>query len=218
MTKTAHVDNFKDFFKKYPIITFEKGERVIRPGELETNVVLIKSGIVRIHTIAKKGKEVAITCLNSDHYNGIVLGLAPFMNRYYLQALTTTEIWKVSKKEFIHYAERHPQAYQDLTKSLMILIKDLFYQVEWLKTGSASEKIATLIYNLATRIGVDVNGIQVISIKTTHQEIAQLAGLTRETVTTHINKLKKKGIVSYEDNTIQVKNLNLLKAQFSIDG
>lgn len=216
MITNSENGNFEAFFNQFPVITFEKGERVVRPGELETNIVLIKSGVLRVYTTSKRGKKIAITCLNPPLYKNFILGLAPFFNKYYIEALTPVEIWKTPKKEFLNYAEKHSNAYISLVQSLHIIIKDLYYQIEWLKTGNACQKIATLLYNLATRLGKNVKGIRVVEIKTTHQELASLSGLTRETVTAKLNKLKKKKIIQYKDGIIKVANINRLKAESNL--
>lgn len=205
--------DIKNFVQKYPILTFDSGERLIRPRELETDVILIKSGVVRLYATSKEGKEIAITCLIPTEYKNLVLGLDGNTQRYYAEAVTRVEIWRAPKKDFLAYAAENLKVYEELSASLLIMIKDLYYQIEWLKKGNAYNKVATLIYNIAKNLGVDKNNARQVEIKTTHQDLATLSGLTRETITTQMNRLRKKKIVVYQDSTIIVQDMNTLREE-----
>ena len=60
--------------------------------------------------------------------------------------------------------------------------------------------------NLATKIGVRVGYEILIPIVTTHQDIADLLGMSRQTVTTSLNTLKKENAIYYSRSRIIIRN------------
>lgn len=203
-----------NFFKKYPLIKFEKGERVVRPKQLENNVMLIKSGLVRVFSLSNKGENTALTCLNSTAYGGLVLGLYHgIFNHYYVQALSPVEAWDAPKSNFFKFLDKNPQASMEVMMNQSLLISDLYCQIQWLKTGTAYNKVAALLYSMGTHLSIEVKGKKQVGVKTTHQDLADLSGLTRETITAQVNKLRKKKIIEYKNSVITIPSLDQLKAE-----
>ena len=59
-------------------------------------------------------------------------------------------------------------------------------------------RLTTLLKDLAEKYGEDVEGGRKIAIKLSHQELANLIGATRETVTLELNNMKRRGDIVME--------------------
>jgi CRP/FNR family transcriptional regulator len=83
--------------------------------------------------------------------------------------------------------------------------------------GNARIKVTTVILTCAKRFGKkQKNGDLVIQILLTHKNIASLSGLTRETTTLEIEKLKKEKIITYKNRLLVIKNLAKLEEGLDI--
>ena len=65
---------------------------------------------------------------------------------------------------------------------------------------SASYRIKTVLLMLSDRHGEKTGKSIMLSIQITHQDIADMTGLTRETVTKIMNEMKEKGAISVLEN------------------
>lgn len=70
---------------------------------------------------------------------------------------------------------------------------------------SVSEKLARLLLQWAPD-GRVVDGTIRLKLALTHEEMAQLIGTSRETVTRILSQLKKKGVLDLTGSTLIIKN------------
>lgn len=198
---------FNNFIDKFPIIKYKKGDRVKDPFESLSNLVYIRSGILKIFTVTKKGEEVIISYFNPCAYPEIIFGIStPFINQYFIEALTEVEIQQISKSDFAKITKRYPEIYLQLSRNLLVVIRGLFEQVKYLKIGNSYSKILTAIFYLTSTCGKLINNSATISFRITHQMIADFTGLTRETVTTQLNNLEKKGLIEFKKGSLTIKD------------
>jgi CRP/FNR family transcriptional regulator, cyclic AMP receptor protein len=77
-------------------------------------------------------------------------------------------------------------------------------------TGSAKEKLAVFLLDLAKSGRPGPNRTKV-TIAMTHEQIAQILGATRETVTRQITALKKDGIIEAKGSSVTIKDQRRLE-------
>jgi CRP/FNR family transcriptional regulator len=73
-------------------------------------------------------------------------------------------------------------------------------RIETLSAQSARQKVAALLKYLADKTGEVQNGKTRLNLPLTSQEIADMCGLTRETASMQLQRLKKEGVVSGRRN------------------
>ena len=88
--------------------------------------------------------------------------------------------------------------------------------MEQLLLGDAKEKVGTTLFLLAKRFG-EKNGGQkiIIMLPMTHQGIAGLSGLSRETTSLEMKKLEREGIISKHNRHIVINKMRKLKPNSS---
>ncbi|HSW96747.1 MAG TPA: Crp/Fnr family transcriptional regulator [Candidatus Saccharimonadales bacterium] len=206
-------ENIGNFFEKYPVMKFQKGEKVVRPGILASNVLYIKSGFIRLYIVSKEAKDVTICFLNASKLKNVIMGISSRFNKYSVEALTELEVVQVPQEAFIAYIYQKPAVFAGFSKSLFELADTLFEQSAWLKSGDSYTKVASAIYYLHRDFSTVVDNTRQIDLKLTHHMLASLTGLTRETVTLQMNVLQKKGIIQYRNNYVHVHNYLQLKVE-----
>jgi CRP/FNR family transcriptional regulator len=84
--------------------------------------------------------------------------------------------------------------------------------MESLLLGNAKEKVAATLFILTKRFG-EKNGGESIVIKlpVTHQAIASLAGLSRETTSLEMKKLEREGVIARQNRHVIVHKLGRLR-------
>ena len=79
-----------------------------------------------------------------------------------------------------------------------------------LVSDDVSTRIAKLILRLSARYGTRVGKEVFLNIPLTHQEIADMVGTSRQTVTTVLSTLKRQGVLSIDNRRIHIESEELL--------
>ncbi len=91
---------------------------------------------------------------------------------------------------------------------------DLENKLETLVFRDVTSKLAELLLNLASEYGVEESRGTLIALKITHQELANLIGSTRETVSLTLSQFKQKDMLTTEGRKVIVTNRESLRALY----
>ena len=206
--------NLDTFCSQYKEINYKKGDIVIRGDDAPTGVYLIKSGIVKMSSIAEDGNELAVNIYKPGTFFPMTWAIGGVENSYYYQTLAASKLVRVPKDEFVVFLKKNPEILYDLTRRVLIGLDGLLFNVRHLLNGTSVSKVASILYMLARRFGIK-DGDQVeIGLGLSHQEISRFAGVTRETTTIAINKLVNDGIITQKQRKLTVRNMEYLRGAF----
>src|SRR5262249_10842599 len=119
---------------------------------------------------------------------------------YYYEAFTpSASLYAVKRDELVDFIKRHPDlVYQELNRYLISEIGQSM-RLNALQHSRASDKLLyTLHYLALSHEHAVAQQVIEIALALTHQDFANLTGLTRETAATELNKLKRRGVISYD--------------------
>lgn len=189
------------FLEKHLVRTFKKGEIIIFQGEAPRAAFVVKSGIIKAYNLSVNGDEKPV-----DFYSpgavfpgGWVYGKIPNSIYYYEAFTSSASVYAVKREEFVSFIKQHPDlVYQELNRYLVDEIGQSM-RLNALQHSRASDKLLYTLHYLALSHGHKISP-QVIEIELdlTHQDFANLTGLTRETAATELNKLKHRGVINYD--------------------
>jgi CRP/FNR family cyclic AMP-dependent transcriptional regulator len=183
-----HDDNIlKDFCSKYPLRHFKKDRPLFYQGEVPQSAFFIKSGVVKVYNITTSGEEkiVSYEADGSLVPSGWIFSKSPAALFYY-DAFTDSQLYSIPKQELINFINSNQLA--------------AIMHLHALEQSRARDKLLHIFQYLTLRFGkpLDKNTYRV-DLRLTHQDIANLIGITRETVTAEISKLTKSGVIKSEN-------------------
>lgn len=189
---------------------FAKGDFVFRAGAPGSNVYFLKSGKVKICQPSPLGREVILWFC----FPGEIFGLAEVARGggrvVSAQACEQSEVLAIAHEQFKSFLAGHPQtallSMQVLSSRLRIL-GEMFVN---LVADDVSTRIAKLILRLSARYGTRVGKEIFLNIPLTHQEIADMIGTSRQTVTSALSALKRQGVLSIDNHRIRIESEELL--------
>ena len=188
----------------------QKGDHVFRAGAPGHHVYFLRTGKVKIYQLSPLGREVILWFC----FPGEIFGLAEVARGggrvVNAQACDHSEVLAVSQEEFKGFLVDHPQtallSMQVLSSRLRIL-GEMFVN---LVSDDVNTRIAKLILRLSARYGTRVEKDIFLNIPLTHQEIADMVGTSRQTVTSALSTLKKQGVLSIDNHRIHIESEELL--------
>ncbi|MEJ2343787.1 MAG: Crp/Fnr family transcriptional regulator [Gammaproteobacteria bacterium] len=190
---------------------FRKGDHVFRSGAPGQNVYVLQEGRAKIYKLSDSGKEVILWFC----FSGEVFGLAEVsrggQRGVFAQVCTDAQVLCVRRDEFNQFLQRYPATAMqviDLLSCRMRVLGDILLN---LATDDVPARVIKLILRLCARYGKPANGGFDLEIPLTHQEIADMVGTTRQTVTSILSGLKRRGVLDVERQCIHIQSAELLE-------
>lgn len=214
MTDTVALNYLHAFLERHPVKTYKKGEIVIFQGEAPRSAYIVKSGTIKAYNLSMNGDEkpVAFYSVDNAFPASWIYGKVSSAIYYYEAFSPQVEVYVVDKDEFVAFIRKSTDLlYQELERLLNDQLGGTL-RLNALQHSRASDKLIYTLHYLALTHGKpgDQGGMIVITLDLTHQDFANLTGLTRETAATELNKLKKLAVIDYGKNKPYVLNLNKL--------
>lgn len=188
------------FLERHPYRSFKKKEIIVFQGEAPRHAYVVKSGTVKAYNLSVAGDEKPVAFYETDSVFPApwVYGKTASATYYYETFSAKAEIYVIDREEFTSYIKKRPELlYQELEKSLAEQLGSSI-RLNALQHSRASDKLIYTLHYLALSHGKPYGQNQVeLTLELTHQDFANLTGLTRETAATELNKLKKQAIITY---------------------
>jgi len=196
------------FFSQSKLLSYKKGEYIIRAEDSPQGVYYIRKGYVRMYTVLENGREITLNLFKPGSYFSMIWAIAEKTNQYYFQAMTLVIIRRSSKQQVTGLLRSNPAILYELTKRLLMGLDTLITQIEYMLSGSAYRRISAALLLLAKRFGETAgNGSVNIKIPLTHHDVANLVGITRETTSIFLKKLVQEKLISYRHRSITIINM-----------
>ena len=184
----------------------KKRQPLYLPGDPSSNVYLLKRGRVKIANTAPNGKEVTFDILEAGNVFGELDVLEDAPRSTSAETLDDALICVIPRKDFDQYLAMHPNVTIKLTKLIGLRLKKIQSRVEDLVFRDVPARLAHLLSELSKTEGVaDKQGIR-LKAKLTHQEMANLIGCSRETVSTTMGQFRDDGLIQMDGRTITIVN------------
>jgi len=212
MSKEILEKRLEEFFKSYNTISYQKNEIILRAEDIPQGVYYLKSGFVRLYTLSIDGKELNLTIFKPGSYFSLLWALFDLQNDYYFQTMSSVEVIRAPKDHFQSFLNVNKDIQDDLNRIVMSGYKNMMNRVERLIFDDASTKVASILLISARKFGnLHDTSDTIINVPLTHQEIANFAGLTRETTSIEMKKLEKSGHISKKHRTLVIHDMKRLE-------
>jgi len=181
----------KRSFKKHSILLYQ--------GEAPRVAYVVVSGAIKVYSINAAGEEQIVTFeTHGDLFPAPWIFQKSSSTLYYYEALTDCEVLMIPREELRQLFRDDPELLNALLDYYVTRYTGLMVRVTALEQSRAREKIMFTLYYLLFRYGRETRpGIYTVSLKLTHSVIASLVGLTRETTTNELSKLKAQKVLRY---------------------
>ncbi|HET8991799.1 MAG TPA: Crp/Fnr family transcriptional regulator [Candidatus Saccharimonadales bacterium] len=213
MTDRVAVNYLRAFLDRQPVRKFKKGEIIIFQGEAPQHAFAVKSGTVKAYNLSVSGDEKPVAFYPESHVfpASWIYGKVPSAIYYYEAFTPEVEVHLLDRNSYVTFIKKSPELlFQEMERLLADQLGGSM-RLNALQHSRASDKLIYTLHYLALTHGrpIDKDTIE-ITLDLTHQDFANLTGLTRETAATELNKLKRAGIINYGKHVPYKLNLHKL--------
>lgn len=170
--------------------TYRRGSHLFYQGEDPYAIWFLESGRAKWFKVSEDGQEQILQLVNPGEAVGLValLDRQPYVAA--AKALEESTAWALSIHDFDRMVMKHPELALLVMRQLGSGVRWLLEHIHCMQHRSASERVVSV---LMRKTQSQENGLKVVQL--THQEIAQLAGMARETVSRVLADLQRRGAV-----------------------
>jgi CRP-like cAMP-binding protein len=194
-------DVLKNFCAKYPLRHFKKDRPLFYQGEVPQTAFYIKSGVIKVYNITTGGEEKIVSYESDGSLvpSGWLFSKSPAALFYY-DAFTDSQMYSIPKRDMISFINTNQDATTSMLDHYASMYTAAIMHLHALEQSRARDKLLHIFQYLALRFGKEVGkDTYRVELRLTHQDIANLIGITRETVTAEISKLSKSGVIKSEN-------------------
>ena len=195
--------------------SFRKKETIYLPGQPGNHVYLLKKGVVKISRITNDGRELTLALLKPGEIFGELEAMGEGNRDGQAEAHSDVLICALNKNDLMNMLKMKPDLGIRLSKLIGFRRHTIENRLENLVFRAIPEKLAALLLELSEQFGEEsLEGIK-INLSLTHQDLANLIGATRPTVSETLIDFKNKGLIDVKGKSILIPNPARLKAIFS---
>jgi CRP/FNR family transcriptional regulator, cyclic AMP receptor protein len=196
-------------FKKDSIIFHEEDENNL-------SLFLISSGEVSVFVTGMDGKETILTLLSVGDFFGEMSLIDGEPRSASVRVTKESTLLMIRRNDFLKLLHQFPSLALDLMAEMSKRLRRANKYISSLSNMSVHGRVAEALLKLAEERGqrVKAQGGQVVTIirnKPTQQQLAEMAGTTRETVSRIMQNLKQRGLINVSSKEIIILQEEELK-------
>lgn len=178
---------------------YKRNETIFLEGEEGDSFYLVLAGDIRIYKISPDGREKTLAQIGTGDFFGEMALLEGKVRSASAAAIGKCKLGIIYREHFNRLIYSHPEIALKMIVQLADRLRKANEQIESLAFKDVRERLVQFILQSADEVG-DTPGR-----KMTHQEIANLIGSSRETVTRIFGQLQDEGYISFDGRSIIVK-------------
>lgn len=166
------------------------------PDLPKTGVYVIAEGILRLYRIKEDGKIFTVGLLGEGDVFGNIDSLSFGGSRgVFIEALQETVLHTWDVEQMSGYFLHTPPVLKQMLTQMAERLDDLEQRMESLALDTVRERVLLLLVQMCSRFGCREGAYWRLTIPLSHQEIANMVGSSRETVSTTISQLAKEKLL-----------------------
>jgi len=208
----SEIEEIQKFFKKR---NYPKGSMVILEEEFGDTVFIIKKGTVKITRVNDEGKEVILSLMGEYEVFGEMSVLDGEARSANVLAQEDCELLSIRSEDFLALLRGNFKISYGLMAQLAKRIRKSDMRIEALSLSDAEHRIGVSILNLAEELGVIRKGKVTIENLPFQQDIANMSGTSRETVSRILRLFEDRNILNKYGHKLVIPDYNHFKRFFS---
>lgn len=186
----------KRLFVRAPTRKFAKGQIIIYEGDPIETIYYLINGYVKVSHILSDGNQRTIVIYAPGDAFPLVSFLADMGTAsYFYECLTDVEVASMPQIQFQQKIKGNLELGEELIAYTYTLNQQFLERIDTLAAQNARQKVVSLFEYLGHKAGVEKDGKIRLKIPLTSRQIAEMCGITRETASMQLTRLKKDGAI-----------------------
>lgn len=189
---------------RVPMATCRRGQLLYAPGETGEALFILKAGHVRLYRLAADGRKLVLATLGPGTVFGEMAVIGQSMTDSFAESIDECVVCIMSRVDIEAVMLEHPTVAVQMLRLLSSRLHEAENKLEQMAFTPVPERVARLLLTFGR--GGEVAGYS-------HQELADMIGTSRETVSRALVELKTAGIVDIDRRCIRLLDIEALRGQ-----
>lgn len=204
------------FFIQYPLKKLGKNEVLFRPGENPPGIIYLVSGQINEYDITKQGNEVVVNVFKPPAFFPMSWAINKTPNQYFFETTTEISYRQAPADKVVRFLKSNPEVLFDLLARVYSGTDGMLRRMALLMGGSARSRVLFEILIAAKRHGIKKPGGGT-TVMLHEDELASRAGLSRETISRELGKMKGHKLIEVGRSGIIIRNIDELENELGQD-
>lgn len=190
---------------------FPKGAMLFVEGQSPRGIFVLCTGRAKLSTCSSDGKALIMQIAEPGDVLGLSATISGKPYEVSAETLDHCQVNFVKRDDFLRFLGQHGEACLKIAEHLSNNYHTAYEQIRSLGLShSAGEKLAKLILEWCEKGEETKQGIR-LKLTLTHEEIAQMIGTSRETVTRLIGEFKGKQLIHLKGSNLVIRDRSALE-------
>ena len=194
--------------KLYTVKSCKKGDYIYLPDERSDKVFFLKKGRITTGTFSDEGKIMAKGMVLAGSFFGELGLIGEELRDDFSIAKDESEVWIFSITDLRRILKNRPNLYMYLIGSVGHRLMKAEKRLESMVFKNSRTRIVEFLHSLGEEQGQRIGYETLVRNFFTHQEIADLTGTSRQTVTTTLNELRNQNIITFNRRRLLIRDLS----------
>ena len=184
----------------------KKNTVVFHEGDPGSAFYLVKKGRVKVYKVARDGREQVLSIMGDGQIFGDVPAFDGGPYPATAAAMVDSEILLIRREDFQEIVRRHPEIALKVIQVLGSRLRQALELVRDLSFKQVPHRLAGLLIKLGQEYGEESGEGIIITLSLSRQDLADIVGTSRETVTRELKKMERAGLVRIDRRLITITN------------
>lgn len=185
---------------------YPQGAVLFVEGQAPRGIYIICSGRVKLSTTSREGKTLILRIAQAGEVLGLHATVSGKAYELTAETLQPCQLDFLKREDFLRFLQDHADACLNTAQHLSQNCQSAYEMIRSLGLShSVSEKLARLLLEWSSNGEMTKDGIRV-KVALTHEEMGQLIGTSRETVTRVLAEFRDNQLAQLRGSTLLIKN------------
>jgi CRP/FNR family cyclic AMP-dependent transcriptional regulator len=193
--------------------THQRGKVLFVEGQPPLGVYFLCAGRAKISVSSAEGKSLIMRIAHPGEWLGLSCALSGDPHDTRAETLEPCQIDFVSRKDLLKLMEKQTRVSVGIAEALAHEVGECIAQMRLLfASGSAAEKLARLMLKWCRESGVQTPRGTRVLFALTHEELSQMIGASRETVTRLLSEFKRRQLIIVNGSSMLIRKRAALES------
>jgi len=191
---------------------YPQGAVLFVEGQVPRGIFVLCKGSVKLSINSPNGRTMIVKLAEPGEVLGLSATISDKPYEVTAETLDPCQVNFVKRDDFLRFLKEDVEACFKVAEQLSDKYHTACQEVRSLGLShSASEKLANLLLEWSCKNGESAKAEPRLKLRLTHEEIAQMIGTSRETVTRLFAEMKRRQIVQSKGSTLLIRNTAALR-------
>jgi len=191
---------------------YPQGAVLFVEGQMPRGIFVLCKGTVKLSINSPNGRTMIVKLAEPGEVLGLSATISGKPYEVTAETIDPCQVNFVKRDDFLHFLKDDVEACFKVAEQLSEKYHNACEEVRSLGLShSAAEKLAKLLLEWSCKNGESAKSEPRLKLRLTHEEIAQMIGTSRETVTRLFAEMKRRQIVQSKGSTLVIRNTSALR-------